>query len=297
MKRKNLLFILCGVMIVGLTGCGKTDKLKEEDNKKLTQEEIVLSEDGYLKNIDTNNFDLNCFENIKYHFDDNVFVSNDGTVCLVDYKKVFSKSKKNTLIIDSKLDGTVYGAIKKDSTYYFLTDKEMLKLDENYNFISVTDLVEMNNFGFRGSEAIVGIKKIEFDKIFYTSGRFYVLKNNNLYIFSYDSSYEDIGENGNKGYTPYLDKYKVDTSTINEDIIDYMRGNFFGDVIITNNGYYRKVLTNKEEVKRYNDVIEKYDFVKLKVTNYKSKIKFLSPNHVVFENKIYEFVPEELREN
>ena len=289
MKKKIILFFLCGITVISLTGCNKTDKSNEKNHKKLTQEEVMLSEDGYLKKIDKESFDLNCYENIKYHFDDNIFISSDGTVCLVDYEKTFSKSNKNTLIIDSKLDGTVYGAVKNDKTYYFLTDKGILKLDENYSFTSVTDLVEMNNFGFRGSEALGGIQKISYDKIFFTNNNFYVLKNNNLYSFNYYNSYEDIGENGEHGYTPYIDKYKLDTSTIQESIIDYMRGTFDGDIIITNMGYYRKVLTNREELEQYNDVKEKYEFIKLKISNYQSKVKFLSPRYIVFDDNIYAF--------
>lgn len=172
----------------------------------------------------------------------------------------------------------------------------MLKLDENYNFVTVTDLAEMNNFGFRGSEAIGGIKKTSFDKIFFSEGLFYILKDNLLYRFSYYSAYENIGENG-YGYNPYLDKYKIDSGTINEKIVDYMHSNFFWDIIVTNNGYYRKTLTNSDEINKYNDVQEKYEFVKLEINNYKEKIKFISPNYIIFDNAIYEFVPVELREN
>ncbi|MBO5475511.1 MAG: hypothetical protein J5982_03265 [Bacilli bacterium] len=293
MKRKMFVVVLL-IVILLVTGCDKEGTQKNENKKKLSKEEISLSSDGYTKSIDTSNFDLKCFDNIKYHFDDNVFVSNDGTVCLVNYEKPFSLSKKNTLFIDEKLDGIVYGAIKNDNTYYFLTDKEMLKLDENYNFVAVTDLAEMNNFGFRGSEAIGGIKKTSFDKIFFSGGLFYILKDNSLYRFSYYNAYENFGENGD-GYNPYLDKYKIDTGTINEEIIDYMHGNFSGDIIVTNNGYYRKTLTNSDEINKYNDVLEKYDFVKLEISNYKEKIRFISPNYIIFDNAIYRFVPVELR--
>ena len=296
MKRKVFIVFLLFVTIL-VTGCDKESMQKNENKKELSKEEIALSSDGYTKSIDVSNFDLNCYENIKYHFDDNIFISSDGTVCLVDYEKTFSKSNKNTLIIDSKLDGTVYGAVKNDKTYYFLTDKGILKLDENYSFTSVTDLVEMNNFGFRGSEALGGIQKISYDKIFFTNNNFYVLKNNNLYSFDYCNSYEDFGENGEHGYTPYIDKYKLDTSTIQESIIDYMRGTFDGDIIITNMGYYRKVLTNREELEQHNDVKEKYEFIKLKISNYQSKVKFLSPRYIVFDDNIFEYVPEELRDN
>ena len=293
MKRKMFVVVLL-IVILLVTGCDKEGTQKNEDKKELSKEEISLSSDGYTKSIDASNFDLKCFDNIKYHFDDNVFVSNDGTVCLVNYEKPFSLSKKNTLFIDEKLDGIVYGAINNDNTYYFLTDKEMLKLDENYNFVAVTDLAEMNNFGFRGSEAIGGIKKTSFDKIFFSGGLFYILKDNSLYRFSYYNAYENFGENGD-GYNPYLDKYKIDTGTINEEIIDYMHGNFSGDIIVTNNGYYRKTLTNSDEINKYNDVLEKYDFVKLEISNYKDKIRFISPNYIIFDNAIYKFVPVGLR--
>lgn len=293
MKRKMFVVVLL-IVILLVTGCDKEGTQKNEDKKELSKEEISLSSDGYTKSIDASNFDLKCFDNIKYHFDDNVFVSNDGTVCLVNYEKPFSLSKKNTLFIDEKLDGIVYGAINNDNTYYFLTDKEMLKLDENYNFVAVTDLAEMNNFGFRGSEAIGGIKKTSFDKIFFSGGLFYILKDNSLYRFSYYNAYENLGENGD-GYNPYLDKYKIDTGTINEEIIDYMHGDFSGDIIATNNGYYRKTLTNSDEINKYNDVLEKYDFVKLEISNYKDKIRFISPNYIIFDNAIYKFVPVGLR--
>lgn len=295
MKRKIFAVVLLFIILL-VTGCGKVGTQKKENKKELSKEEISLSNDGYTRSIDTSNFDLKCFDNIKYHFDDNIFISNDGTVCLVNYEKPFSLSKKNTLFIDEKLKGTVYGAIRNNNTYYFLTDKEMLKLDDNYNFVTVTDLAEMNNFGFRGSEAIGRIKKTSFDKIFFSEGLFYILKDNLLYRFSYDSAYENIGENG-YGYNPYLDKYKIDSGTINEEIVDYMHSNFFGDIIVTNNGYYRKTLTNSDEINKYNDVQEKYEFVKLEINNYKEKIKFISPNYIVFDNAIYEFVPVELREN
>lgn len=290
MKKYLLAIFSIALCLAIVTGCGK-EGVRESDNKKeLSKEEAALSNDGYTKSIDTSNFDMKCFDDIKYHFDDNIFISNDGIVCLVNYEKPFSTSKKNTLFISEKLNGVVYGAVKNENTYYFLTDKEMLKLDENYKFVVVTDIGEMNNFGFRGSEAIGGIKKTSFDKIFLTSGSFYILKNNSLYRFSYSSAYENLGENGNS-YNPYLDKYKIDTGTINEEIIDYMREDFSGDIIVTNSGYYRKTLTNYDEINKYNDVQEKYDFVKLEINNYKDNIKFISPNYIIFDNGIYRFIP------
>lgn len=288
--------MLCFLLLV--TGCGSVDS-RGNGNKKLSKVEIVLNRDGYYKKIDNSNFDMSCFDNIKYHFDDKVFISGDGSVCLVDYNKAFSKSKKNTLIIDSKLNDTVYGAMRYDSnnTYYFVTDKGMFKLDDDYNFVPVTDNLEMNNFAFRGNEVLGAIQMTDFDKIFFTNGNFFVLKNSSLYKFDYVSVYEDLGDNGNKGYVLYSDKNMVDTSSINENIIDYIRGNFFGDILVTDNGYYRRVITNKDEVEKYNDVKEKYDFVKLNISNYKSKVKYLSSSYVIVDGNIYSYVPEGMREN
>lgn len=299
MNKKIFILLVLIVFISGCSSNNNTNTNSDDDNKKLSKEEIALKEDGYTKKIDNSNFDMSCFDNIKYHFDDNVFISGDGSICLVNYEKAFSKSKKNTLIIDSKLNDTVYGAMRYDSnnTYYFVTDKGMFKLDDSYNFVSVTDSIEMNNFAFRGNEVLGAIQMTDFDKIFFTNGNFFVLKNSSLYKFDYVSVYEDLGENGNKGYVLYSDKNMVNTSSINENIIDYIRGNFFGDILVTDNGYYRRVITNKDEVEKYNDVKEKYEFVKLNISNYKSKVKYLSSSYVIVDGNIYSYIPKGMREN
>lgn len=288
--KKVLVSLFVLLMIFTLSGCDDN----ENNNENITKsaEEIALTKDGYTKKIDESTYDMKCFEDIKYHFGkygDNILISSDGTVCLVDYEKPFLKSKKNTLIIEEKLTGTVYGAMKSydDNKYYFLTDKEMLRLDDNYKFVSVTDPNEQNNFGFRGNEALKGIQKVNFDRIFQQDYMFFILKDNSIYSFSYVSSYEDY-ETGAYDYDPYSEEHKIDTSSVDEEIIDYFSYDNI-PFLITNNGYYRNVLMNKDEIEKYSDAIAKYDFVKLEIYKYKDRVKFISADHIVFDNKIYEY--------
>ena len=299
MKKKILSILLIGVMVIGLTGCGNSNKStitnNTNDKTSLSAEEKALKEDGYTKSIDSSDFDLDCFDNIKYHFDDNIFISNNGSVCLVNYEKAFSKSKKNTLKLDSKLNDIVYGAKIYDNTYYFITDKGTYKLDDNYNFVSV-DSNELNRVEFRGSEIYGAIEKTDFDSIFYTNSNYFVLKNGDLYTFNYVNVYENLGDYGTN-YVLYQDDHKIET---NEEIkkagiIDYMRSSFDGDLIITNDGYYKKTIINQEEVDKYNDVDPIYDYSKLNISSYKSNIKFISPNYIIINNNIYRYLPKELQ--
>ena len=74
-----------------------------------------------------------------------------------------------------------------------------------------------------------------------------------------------------------------------------MRSSFDGDLIITNDGYYKKTIINQEEVDKYNDVDPIYDYSKLNISSYKSNIKFISPNYIIINNNIYRYLPKELQ--
>ena len=87
MKKKILSILLIGVMVIGLTGCGNSNKStitnNTNDKTSLSAEEKALKEDGYTKSIDSSDFDLDCFDNIKYHFDVLYFQHNGKLIPLL----------------------------------------------------------------------------------------------------------------------------------------------------------------------------------------------------------------------
>ena len=295
MRRVIIGFLLI-VVLFTITGC--TNKQEGVIDSKESNEMLeALLTDGFVKELDSETFDLACYDDIKYDYKNELFIHNDGTIWMVNYNKLFSNTNKHTIKLNSIFDKEINIIEEKDDKFYFFNKDGVYCLDvENDSIKEEKDIRVIDSINFRSSEIVTALNRIEFDRVFnHASGIRYLIKDNALYNFDYCSiaEYSD--------YNLFNDeKNKINLNIKLEDdeeIINYYKGQMLeNNICKTNKAYYVEKISNYEDVQKYADVEPEYSFIKLNINKYCDKIKYLSADYIVIDENIYQYIPEELRE-
>lgn len=265
--------------IVSLTGCNSAKNNRDNSNNTPNKKEAITKNESGFK----------CFSNIVSDY----------------YEHKASDYYGN--IVCNELENIMYSGnnffITKDGSLYHLSSKKFLsnklnckKIGNTNKFVKIiaNTLIDENNnlysFSYEGElELIPKILEKQSDYGIDQMNIALYKKYNNMFLISKESSITDYPMYGiiknNKIY--YLD-YNHDTKKVKEILVSYFNPNeiinkVLNGIVITNNGYYKYDITNKEECNKYQDVICKKGFVKINISDScLNKLVYLSDDYVIF---------------
>lgn len=274
MSKKFLSIILCGVCLFGIVGC---DNYQVKQNDEVSKSELALENDGYT--LFEDQIDSKQFDSIDYTItneDSNTVlaIKNDGSMFKYSLNKKFSNDSY-IMKYNSKFDGDVlvgfFDSSDSDEVYWlFDKEKQLYKFDATTDNISVENDLD-NDVIFRGNEFDDSLRKVTFDDFFRRDDyNMYLLKDNNLYTFSWVPIYE-FNEN------PYDDTNKCNINIdLTKEKIEYMDNDF----LKTDKNYYLYQYVESE----YADQKSENQYVKLQISKYKDEIKYINSSIAVMKN-------------
>lgn len=265
MKKKISMLVLCGVMLLGLCGCGKKDITQKNDSKDTNQNEKLTSV-GTLTNLEENIVLVN-----------NSFLVTDNNIYVVSFDKLFSNdSNYKKLGTDNNIIG-----IDMDDWGYFhiLNDKQRI----------MTCSMENNCSGLsNGAKLVNHISLLNGSSL---TGKFLYISDGKLYFATKGLYLDSEGHNQSNAIL-------IDTtdSIGNEKVVAiYLSNNKY--YLKTDKAFYRfkenKVATNKEECEKYVDIECNYEYQygitkENTLTEHYKDIKYIANDKIVFnDNKVY----------
>ena len=271
MSRKILLIALCGVCLFVTVGCNNNQV--EQKNEVAS----ALESDGYT--LFEDQIDSKQFDDIAYTITNDssntvLAIKNDGSMFQYSLNKKFSNDSY-ILKYNSKFEGDVlvgfFSSSEADKAYWlFDKEKKLYKFDATTDNISVENDLDIYAI-FRGNEFDDSLRKVAFDDFFRRDDyNMYLLKDNNLYTFSWVQIYE-FNEN------PYVDTNKCNINIdLTKEKIEYMDNDF----LKTDKNYYLYQYVESE----YADQENTNQYVKLQISEYKDEIKYINSSIAVLQN-------------
>lgn len=245
MKKKVSLFLLCGIILLGVCGCDK------EKNKVSNSENVntplyntcSLTADS----VEYFGKDFYCPEmrEIK-HGGFSFFITNDGQLYEYSNKKYSTtenncKKVETDVIFDKIIKGTL---VSKNGNFYSYHDGNLKKISD--------DEIEKGRAWYGLDQMEIKVYKAN-NKIFYLDQLdmndpeiYGYVDGNSIYSISYDWD-------SNKTNEKLLYTFK------NDEVIEKLTNGY----IITTKGYYVYDIINKNECQRYEDIDCEYGLVKV----------------------------------
>lgn len=266
MLKKVSMLMLCGVILLGVCGCGNSEEKQTNNGDKDAKQKEELTSVGTLTKLEENIILVNS----------NFLVTDNNNIYAVSFDKLFSNdSNYKKLGTDENIKG-----IDVDDWGYFhiLNNKQR----------TMTCSMEKNCFQLGNSNSAKLANTIELLNGSSLGDYLYVTDNK---LFYSKNVYLDL-----EGVKPKNDILVDNDSMGNEKIIAIYKGqnNYF---VKTDKAFYRfkenKIATNKEECEKYADISCTYEY-EYKITkentlteHYKD-IKYIANDKMIFnDNKVY----------
>lgn len=276
MKRKIIIFILCGIMLLGICGCN--NKLNEQNTNKSKDIKYVLSQKyRYLNTIK-----CEALNEVVVAIDGNHIVTKNK-IYELNMNKLFSNEKncKEIKILDLDSEIITFNINKIE------TKNKIYKYDENKKAYTSCDSLSNGYtycygeskykafFSFLGKDIMYSD-----EEALLSTGMKMVSIDNKIKLYKLYSVNNDDGSNTEK-----IKYIEIENQLPNDEMVKKIDGN----IIKTNKAYYqlKKYKTNKEQCEKYADIKCQYSYKleknKILTENY-NNIKYVNTYYIIDKN-------------